>query len=120
MVINETLRMFSPAKRLDRVASNDYEYNGLKIDKGQIIMVPIYTLHHDPEIYPNPDVFDPERFNEENRKTRENVVFLPFGAGPRNCIGLRFALMEMKLFLSTILSKYRFVKCEITPVCFLI
>jgi cytochrome P450 len=117
MVIDETLRMYPPGTRLDRVASNDYEYNGLKIEKGQVIMVPIFALHHDPDVYPNPDVFDPERFNEENRKTRDNLAFIPFGAGPRNCIGMRFALMEIKMLLSTILSKYQIEKCDKTPVC---
>ena len=92
---------------------------GLKINKGQIITIPIYALHHDPDIYPNPDEFDPERFNEENRKARENVTYMPFGAGPRNCIAMRFALMEIKLLLSTILSKYRFEKCGKTPVSIL-
>lgn len=118
MVIDETLRMYPPGTRLDRVASNDYEYEGIKIKKGQIITVPIYALHHDPDLYPNPEEFDPERFNDENKKLRESVAFLPFGAGPRNCVGMRFAVVEIKLLLATILSKYRFSTCSQTPVTF--
>ena len=116
MVVDETLRMYPPATRLDRVASNDYEFEGIKIKKGQVIGVPIYALHHNPELYPNPEEFDPERFNDENKKTRDNVAYLPFGAGPRNCIGMRFALIEIKLLLASLLSKYRFVTCDKTVV----
>ena len=115
-IIDETLRMFPPAMRLDRVASEDYEYNGMKIKKGMVWSVPIWALHHDPEIYPDPYKFRPERFDESEKRQRENVAYLPFGAGPRNCIGMRFALLEIKLLLTTILSKYAFEKCEKTPV----
>ena len=118
MVIDETLRMYPPAARTDRVASNDYEYEGIKIKKGQVLTVAIYAIHHDPTIYPNPEQFDPNRFSEANKKSRESVTFLPFGAGPRNCIGMRFAVTEMKLLLASILSKYRFVTCDKTPVIF--
>ena len=116
MVIDETLRMYPPGTRLERVANNDYEYEGIKIKKGQIITVPIYVLHHDPDLYPNPEEFDPERFNDENKKLRDGIAFMAFGAGPRNCIGMRFALIEVKFLLATILSKFRFSTCSQTPV----
>ena len=114
MFISETMRMYPPASRTDRVASTDYEYNGMKLDKGQVWSVAIYALHHDPDVYPDPETFDPERFNEENKKSRDSCAFLPFGAGPRNCVGMRFALITIKILLSTILSKYQFTKCEKT------
>jgi len=114
MVIDETLRIYPPALRTDRVANADYEYEGLKIKKGQVIGIPIYVLHHDAEIYPDPEEFRPERFSDENKKKRETVAYIPFGAGPRNCIGMRFALIEIKFMLSAILSNYRLVKCEKT------
>lgn len=117
MVIDETLRLYPPASRFDRIAKNDFEFEGgLKIKKGQGMVVPIHPLHYDPEIYPNPEEFIPERFSEENKKNRDNVAFLPFGIGPRNCIGMRFAMVEMKIMLASILAKYRFVTCEKTPV----
>ena len=116
MVIDETLRLFPAVARTDRVASNDYEFEGIKMKKGQVVGVPIYALHHDPDIYPNPEEFQPERFSEENKKKRDNEAYIPFGAGPRNCIGMRFALMEIKLIMATILSKYRFQTCDKTPV----
>ncbi|CAF0881016.1 unnamed protein product [Brachionus calyciflorus] len=114
-VINETLRMFPPAVRLDRVASADYEYNGIKILKDMVWSVPIWALHHDPEIYPEPDIFRPERFDDKEKNLRESVAFLPFGAGPRNCVGMRFALLEIKTLLASVLSKYSFEKCDKTP-----
>ena len=116
MVIDETLRISPPSSRFDRVASKDYEFEGLKIKKGQAMVVPIYALHHDPDIYPDPEHFNPERFSDENKKTRDSAAFLPFGIGPRNCIGMRFATIEVKLILTTILSKYRLVPCDKTPV----
>lgn len=119
MVIDETLRLNPPSSRFDRVASKDYEFgDGLKIKKGQVIVVPINPLHQDPEIYPDPERFDPERFSDENKKTRDNAAFMPFGIGPRNCIGMRFAIIEMKLIFASILVKYRFVPCDKTPVSF--
>ena len=118
MVIDETLRMYPPANRLDRVANNDYEFEGIKIKKGQVVTVAIHAMHHDPTVYPNPDQFDPNRFSEENKKTRDSASYLPFGAGPRNCIGMRFAVIEMKLLLASILSKYRFLTCDKTPVSY--
>lgn len=115
-VIDETLRMYPAAARFNRVASQDYEFNGIKIKKGTVVTVPVWALHHDPEIYPDPYEFKPERFSDKEKKKRENVCFLPFGAGPRNCVGMRFAIVEIKLLLSLILSKYRFEKFEKTPV----
>lgn len=116
--INETLRMYPPILRTDRVCTQDYTYENIKIPKGQLLGFSIWTIHHDANVYPNPDQFDPERFNEDNKRKRENEAFLPFGVGPRNCIGMKFALFEIKLLLATILSKYRFVRCEKTEVSF--
>lgn len=116
MVIDETLRMYPAAVRLDRVANEDFEFEGIKIQKGQFVMVPLWALHHDPDVYPEPEKFNPERFSESNLKLRDSVAFMPFGAGPRNCIGLRFALLEMKICLANILSKFKFSKCEQTIV----
>ena len=115
MIIDETLRMFPAAVRLDRIAGEDYQYEGMKIEKGQMVVVPLWALHHDPELYPEPDRFDPERFNEENKKTRDSNAYLPFGDGPRNCMGKRFAILEIKLTLTSIMSKFRFETCDKTP-----
>jgi cytochrome P450 family 3 subfamily A len=87
MVIEETMRMYPPATRIDRVCSKDFEFEGIKIPKGQLVTIPIWAIHHDPEIYPDPYKFDPERFNQENKTKRVNEAFIPFGNGPRSCIG---------------------------------
>jgi len=73
-----------------RGATQNYKVPGesLLIEKGQKILIPIYSIHHDPKYYPNPDIFDPERFTEEEKSKRPNGTFLPFGDGPRHCIGI--------------------------------
>ena len=73
-------------------------------------------MHHDPELYPEPEKFMPERFDEDAKKLRENEAFIPFGSGQRACFGMSFALIEMKAILAEILSKYKLVPCEKTPV----
>jgi cytochrome P450 len=114
MVIDETQRLYPAATRLDRVANQDYEFEGIKLQKGQIWACSIVGVHYDEETYPNPKKFDPERFNDKNKATRDQMTHLPFGAGPRNCIAIRFALLEMKILLATLLSKSKFVKCDET------
>ncbi|XP_025074593.1 cytochrome P450 6k1-like [Pogonomyrmex barbatus] len=112
MVISETLRMYPPLGYVNRVAMETYkvpEYN-LVIEKGTPCYIPMLGLHYDPEYFPNPNKFDPERFNEENKRNRPSCVYFPFGEGPHACIGNRFGLLQAKLTLLIILSKY-----EVTP-----
>lgn len=118
MVIDETLRMYPIGVRLDRVASCDYKYKDMQINKNDIIAIPVWTLHHDSELYPEPDLFNPFRFDEQSKKSRDKCAYLPFGNGPRNCIAMRFALLEIKLLLAKIFSKYKFHKTEMTQVKF--
>ena len=121
MVISETLRMYPPTLRLDRICSADnYKFNDMSIPKDTVCAVSIWALHRNPEFYPEPDKFDPERFSAGESKQRdaafEGYTYLAFGAGPRGCVGMRFALIKMKLLMSEILGQYQFVKCEKTPV----
>ncbi|CAG2104891.1 unnamed protein product, partial [Medioppia subpectinata] len=108
-VLSETLRLHSPAQRLARLASTDYKLGdtGITLYKGQMIEIPIYGIHHSEEYYPNPFQFNPDRFMPENRHNIIPYTYLPFGAGPRNCIGMRFALLEAKLALVHIIKKFR-------------
>lgn len=79
MVIDETMRLYPAAFRIDRIADCDFEYEGITIPKGCAVTVPIFALHRNPEIYPQPDEFIPERFSDEEKSKRENETFLPFG-----------------------------------------
>ncbi|KAK1898421.1 Cytochrome P450 3A30 [Dissostichus eleginoides] len=116
MVINETMRLYPIANRLERMAKSSVEINGVTIPKGTVIMVPIYTLHRDPDLWSEPEAFKPERFRKENKANIDPYAFLPFGAGPRNCIGMRFALLMMKLALVEILQNFSFVTCKETDI----
>lgn len=79
---------------------------GIKFPKDTIISIFIYGLHMDPEIYPDPEKFDPERFSIENQTKRSVYTHIPFSAGSRNCIGQRFALLELKCALTKILQNF--------------
>lgn len=85
----ETLRKYPPATLIRRKSASNYTFKDTKwsIAKDQVLWIPIYAIQRDPNIYPEPDVFDPERFSEEVVKTRHAMSYFPFGDGPRNCIG---------------------------------
>ncbi|OAD56569.1 Cytochrome P450 6B3 [Eufriesea mexicana] len=108
--------MYPVLQWLSRSAMEDYTFSGTKltIPKNQQVFLPVYSIHRDPDIYPNPDVFDPERFTEENMKTRHLMSHLPFGDGPRHCSGIRLAKKQLKVGMVTVLSKYKVEVCEKT------
>ncbi|KAM8771556.1 cytochrome P450 3A40-like [Acanthopagrus schlegelii] len=115
-VINESLRLYPILPRLERVAKATVEINGLVVPKGMVVMVPTWPLHRNPDLWPDPEAFKPERFSKENKETFDPYTYMPFGAGPRNCIGMRFALVMKKLALVEILQKYSFARCKETEV----
>ncbi|XP_068607395.1 cytochrome P450 3A40-like [Brachionichthys hirsutus] len=115
-VINESLRLYPIASRLERVAKATMEINGLVIPKDMVVMVPTWPMHRDPELWPDPEEFKPERFGKEHKDSIDPYVYMPFGVGPRNCIGMRFALVMMKLALVEILQSHSFAVCEETEV----
>lgn len=90
-VVSETLRKWPPAAITDRLCVKDYLYTDEKhkfiIPKGTAFWLPICGLHYDPHYFPDPEKFDPERFNDENRNNIVAGSYIPFGIGPRNCIG---------------------------------
>lgn len=102
--------MYPPLRYLQRIATDDYKVSGtdITLDKGTEVLIPVYAIHHDPEIYEKPNEFRPERFNPSEDVKRHPQAFLGFGDGPRNCIGLRFGRMQTKIGLITLLSKYKF------------
>lgn len=117
-VVNETLRKYPPIGNLFRVANEPYQLSSLNtvLEKGTTLMIPIYSIHHDPDIYPNPDQFDPDRFTPDAINGRHSHSFLPFGDGPRNCIGMRFGLLEVKFGVAQLLSRLRLTVNERTKV----
>ncbi|XP_040830886.1 cytochrome P450 3A6-like isoform X1 [Ochotona curzoniae] len=116
MVVNETLRLYPIASRFERVCKKDFEINGVFIPKGTVVVIPVYALHYDPKLWPEPYEFHPERFNKKNKGNINPYIYLPFGAGPRNCIGMRFALMNMKLALVRLMQNFSFKPCKETQI----
>ncbi|XP_044757086.1 probable cytochrome P450 6a13 [Coccinella septempunctata] len=116
MVLQESLRKYPPIPAFRRTCTKAYKIPGTDIvlQKGSKVVIPVYGIHYDPQYYPDPDRFNPERFSDENRKNRHPCAFLPFGEGPRMCIGLRFGLMEAKVGIITLLKDYEFEVCSRT------
>ncbi|XP_068907405.1 probable cytochrome P450 6a14 [Tenebrio molitor] len=108
-VLHETLRKYPPLPILTRVCTKDYTVPNttIKIKKGDMVGISTQALHNDPEYYPDPEKFDPERFSEENKKTRPDFTWIPFGEGPRLCIGLRFGMLQSKVGLTALLKNYK-------------
>lgn len=130
--------------RIERMCNKNVSYNGITITKGTLVTVSAFALHYDEEYYPNPNSFNPdrwisgpclyvsnklsmvpnyilikiinERWNPENDERPNTFTYMPFGMGPRNCIGLRFAMEEMKIALCTLVKSLRFLPVAETPV----
>ncbi|NXS41090.1 CP3A9 protein, partial [Balaeniceps rex] len=116
MTVNETLRLFPLGGRLERACKKDVEINGVTILKGTVVTIPPYVLHRNPEYWPNPEEFRPERFSKENKEAIDPYTYLPFGAGPRNCIGMRFALLTLKVAITILLQHFTFQTCKETQI----
>ncbi|XP_043488606.1 cytochrome P450 4C1-like [Polistes fuscatus] len=109
--LKESLRMYPSAPSISRHLFHDMRLKHYSIPPGTTCFVYLYYVHRNPEYWPNPNVFDPDRFLPENIKGRHPYSYIPFSAGPRNCIGQKFAMLELKLFVTFIL--YNF---ELEPV----
>ncbi|XP_069678491.1 uncharacterized protein [Periplaneta americana] len=119
MVISEALRLYPPAVATDRKCIKTYTIQSdppCIIQPGQGLWIPVYALHHDPKYFPNPQKFDPERFSDENKDSIKPCTYLPFGSGPRSCIGNRFALMESKIALVHLLTRFNLKVVSKTPI----
>lgn len=116
IIFTETLRKYPFLTSINRSAKTDYKVANTNqvIEQGTWIKVPIYGIHYDPDYYPKPDVFDPERFSDSEIKKRHAMTWLPFGSGPRGCIGIRFATMQMQAGLACLLSNFEVSVCSKT------
>ena len=90
-----------------RSVTKPCEVSGIKLKENMAVFIPVYTLHHDETYWKDPEAFKPERFMPENKDEINQLAYMPFGQGPRNCIGMRFALLEIKLVLARMLKKFR-------------
>jgi len=107
MVIDESMRLYPPAHTLGREAIAADEVIGHHIPAGATVLVVPWILHRKPSLWHNPDRFEPERFSPERSASRPRYTYIPFGAGPRICIGAAFAIEEALLILATIAQRYR-------------
>ncbi|KAK0575361.1 hypothetical protein LWI29_037905 [Acer saccharum] len=111
MVVNETLRLYSPAVQIMRKINREVRLGKLTLPVNMEAYIPIVAVHHNPDIWgEDVHLFKPERFSQGVAKATNNntAAFLPFGLGPRNCVGLNFAMTEAKIALSMILQRYKF------------
>ena len=107
----ETLRKYPPVPVLNRECTKEWQVpdSDLILERGTDIIIPVKGFHYDPQYYPEPDKFIPERFSAENvTKSYAKMPFLPFGDGPRNCIGLRMGKMQTKVGLTMLLRDFKF------------
>uniref|UniRef100_A0A182Y3M3 Uncharacterized protein n=1 Tax=Anopheles stephensi TaxID=30069 RepID=A0A182Y3M3_ANOST len=116
--IYETLRKYPPVAILERVVSKPYRIpdTDINLHRGMKIMIPAYAIHHDPDIYPNPSTYDPDRFTPDKIARRDPCAYLPFGEGPRICIGLRFGMMQARIGLALLLKHFQVLPCKETDV----
>ncbi|XP_026690465.2 cytochrome P450 CYP3-like member 1 [Ciona intestinalis] len=113
MCLNETLRLYPPIAINSRIPNRDITINGVFLPKGIQVTVPVYGMSRDEEIWEEPLKFKPERM--EDMRSIDPMIFQPFGGGPRGCIGMRFAVLEIKLAVAKILHDFNLDVCENTP-----
>jgi cytochrome P450 len=107
MVIDETLRLYPPAWITNRQCREEDEICGYRIPAGEVVTISPYVMHRLPEYWDAPERFDPQRFNPQRADERPRFTYLPFGAGPRQCIGNNFALLEAQLIIATLARQVR-------------
>ena len=106
-VLHEALRLCPPGATGARMAMKDIEVDGYRVEAGTMLLFGIYAVQRDPALWDDPLTFDPDRFSPENSKGRDRWQYLPFGGGPRSCIGDHFAMLEATLALATIVRRAR-------------
>lgn len=114
MCLSETLRKYPVVTRLNREADEDIKVGDWTIPSYTDVVIPVYSIHNSPEYYPDPEKFIPERFTPEAKGTRHPYTYMPFGKGPRSCLGMRLARLELKMLAASILREFKFTPCSKT------
>jgi len=115
-VIDEALRLYPPFWMIDRIALNDDEVGGLRIPKGAMVIPYIYGTHRNPTHWENVDAFDPGRLEARRSKERHPFAYIPFGGGPRTCLGTNMAVMQMLMIVAAFVRKYDFALATPAPI----
>ncbi|EDL40279.1 mCG23712, isoform CRA_b, partial [Mus musculus] len=116
MCIKESLRLHPPVLLISRCCTQDILLpDGRAIPKGNICVISIFGVHHNPSVWPDPEVYNPFRFDPENPQKRSPLAFIPFSAGTRNCIGQTFAMSEIKVALALTLLRFRILPDDKEP-----
>ncbi|KAH9377112.1 hypothetical protein HPB48_011691 [Haemaphysalis longicornis] len=97
-----------------RLCTEETTVAGIRFKPGMCVDIPLAAMHRDPEYFPEPEKYNPERFLPENKDKVKPFSFIPFGAGPRNCVGMRLGLLQTKTTLASMLSRVRFEPCPET------
>ena len=105
-VIDEALRLYPPFWMLDRESIEDDEIEGYKIPKGTMVLIYLYGLHHSNKFWEKPEIFDPARFQRANKVNHVPYSYIPFGAGPKGCLGGNYATLQMLIILQRLLKKF--------------
>ncbi|XP_071034289.1 cytochrome P450 3A8 [Parasteatoda tepidariorum] len=115
-VMKECSRICPPMARIERRAAEDYYFPeaAIHLKEGFLVSIPIFAIHHDPEYYPDPEVFNPDRFFYGERNAFKNIFF-PFGSGGRECVGKNFVLMQVKMCLLNLLLNFTILPASTTP-----
>jgi cytochrome P450 len=116
MALEETMRLYPPAWVIGRRNIADEVIGGYHVPANYNILIPVYQMHRDPDIWEDPLRFDPERFRKGQLKDKHRFAYFPFGGGPRLCIGNNFALMEMQIVVAMMVTRFRFKLVPSHPV----
>lgn len=111
-VMKESQRLYPSLPLIGREIQEDIVINGMTVPEGTACMLCTFMLHRNEEVFQNPEVFDPDRFLPENANGRHPYAYIPFSAGPRNCIGQKFAIMEQKVVLANVIRNFRVESLE--------
>ena len=107
-VLKEAMRLYPPVPMMTRMAGRDLELGGYQLGKGTLVVMPIFAIHRHRLLWRDPDRFDPERFSPQQEKSHLRTQFMPFGFGPRTCIGMAFAMLEATTLFATFVRGARF------------